>query len=52
MQSPGEQSAARVDADDRQGRRIGILLGDLVGDPPQRSPQVVALEHDRVIHFC
>jgi hypothetical protein len=41
-----------VDADDRQGIGIWVLLGDLVGDPPQRSPQVVALEHDRLVHFC
>ena len=29
---------------------IGVLLGDLVGDPPQRSPQIVVLEHDLLTH--
>ena len=46
VQAAGEQGAAGVDPDDRQALGVGVLLGDLMGDPPQRSPQVVALEHD------
>ena len=30
---------------------IRVLLGDLVGDAPQRPPQVIALEHDLLAHF-
>ena len=47
VQAAGEQGAAGVDADDRQDVGVRVLLGDLVGDPPQRSPQIVVLEHDR-----
>ena len=32
---------------------VRVLLGDLMGDPPQRSPQIVVLEHDLLTHcFC
>ena len=51
VQAAGQQGAAGVDADDRQALGLGVLLGDLVGDPPQRSPQVVVLEHDLLAHF-
>ncbi len=50
VQAAGEQGAPSVDADDRQSVRLRVLLGDLVGDPPQRPPQVVALEHDLLAH--
>ena len=49
-QAAGQQRAAGVDADDRQALGLRVLLGDLVGDPPQRSPQVVVLEHDLLTH--
>ena len=51
VEAAGQDGAAGVDADDRQTIRIGILLGDLVGDPPQRSPQIVVLQHDLLVHF-
>ena len=51
VQAAGEEGAAGVDADDRETLGLGVLLGDLVGDPPQRSPQVVVLEHDLLAHF-
>ena len=51
VQAAGQDGAAGVDADDRQALGIGVLLGDLVGDPPQRSPQIVVLEHDLLVHF-
>ena len=50
VQAAGDQRAASVDADDREAVRRGVLLGDLVGDPPQRPPQVVVLEHDLLAH--
>ena len=50
VEAAGEEGAAGVDADDRQTLGIGVLLGDLVGDPLQRSPQVIALEHDLLAH--
>ena len=46
VQAAGEHGAAGVDADDREALGLRVLLGDLVGDPPQRSPQIVVLEHD------
>ena len=52
VQAAGEDGAAGVDADDRQAVGLRVLLGDLVGDPPQRSPQIVVLEHDLLAHFC
>ena len=52
VQAAGEHGAAGVDPDDRQALGVRVLLDDLVGDPPQRSPQVVALEHDLLAHFC
>ena len=51
VEATGEHRAAGVDADDRQALGNRVLLGDLVGDPLQRSPQVVALEHDLLAHF-
>ena len=51
VEAAGQDGAASVDADDRQTLRIGVLLGDLVGDPPQRSPQIVVLQHDLLTHF-
>ena len=50
VQAAGEDRAAGVDADDGETRGLGVLLGDLVGDPPQRSPQIVVLEHDLLAH--
>ena len=51
VQAAGEERAAGVDADDREALGLRVLLGDLMGDPPQRSPQVVALEHDLLAHL-
>ena len=51
VQAAGEHGAAGVDADDREPLGIRVLLGDLVGDPPQRSPQIVVLQHDLLTHF-
>ena len=51
VQAAGQQGAASVDSDDRQALGIGVLLGDLMGDALQRSPQVVALEHDLLAHL-
>ena len=51
VEAAGQDGAASVDADDRQALGIGVLLGDLVGDPPQRSPQIVVLQHDLLVHF-
>ena len=50
VQALGEQRAAGVDAD--QGEALGarVLLDDLVGDPDQRAPQLIALEHDLLAH--
>ena len=48
VQAGGEDCSASVDADHGQAGRIGVLLDDLVGDPPQGPPQIVALEHDRL----
>ena len=50
VEPAGEQGATSVDSDDRQGIGGRVLLGDLVGDPPQRSPQIVVLEHDLLRH--
>ena len=50
VQATGEHGAAGVDADEREPRGLGVLLGDLVGDPPQRSPQIVVLQHDLLTH--
>src|SRR4051812_26070678 len=41
-----QDRASRVNADEGQALGAGILLDDLVGDSPQRSPQIIALEHD------
>ena len=51
VEAAGEDRAAGVDADDREVRGLGVLLGDLMGDPPQRSPQIVVLQHDLLAHF-
>jgi hypothetical protein len=50
MEATGQHRAPGVDPDDRQILGIGVLLGDLVGDPPQRSPQIVVLQHDLLGH--
>src|SRR4051794_3018126 len=50
MKATGEQRAAGMDSDDRQGIGGRVLLGDLMGDPPQGSPQVVVLEHELLTH--
>ena len=50
VEAAGEERAAGVDADQGEIPGIGVLLGDLVGDPPQRSPQIVVLEHDLLTH--
>ena len=46
----GEQRAAGVYPDDRQALRGRVLLGDLVGDPPQRPPQIIVRQHDLLVH--
>ena len=51
VQPAGEQRAAGVDSDDRETLGIGVLLGDLVSDPLQGSPHVIALEHDLLGHL-
>ncbi len=50
VQAAGENGAAGVDADDRETLGIGVLLGDLMGDPSQGSPQVIVLQHDLLTH--
>ena len=44
-QPRGQRGAAPVDADDGELLR-GVLLGDLVRDPHERAPHVVAVEDD------
>ena len=51
VQATGEHRAAGVDADEGEPRGLGVLLGDLMGDPPQRSPQILVLEDDLLTHF-
>ncbi len=38
VQAAGEDRSASVDADDGETGGLRVLLGDLVGDSPQRSP--------------
>jgi hypothetical protein len=38
-----------VDPDQRQTIRVLILLDDLVGDPDERPPEIVVIEHDLVV---
>ena len=45
-QSAGQQSAATMDAHDRQAVVLGVLLDDLVSDPHERAAHVVAVEDD------
>jgi hypothetical protein len=40
-----------VDADERDPVAIIILFDDLVGDPDQRPPEIVVVEHDVVVHL-
>ncbi len=49
-QPTSDDSATRVDANDRETIGVGILLDDLVSDPLQRPLQIVALQHDFVVH--
>ena len=51
VEAAGQDGAAGVDADDGEPRGLRVLLGDLVGDPPQGSPQIVVLKHDLLTHF-
>src|SRR5882757_4605543 len=51
VEATGEDRAAGVDADHGEPRGLGVLLGDLMGDPPQGSPQIVVLKHDLLTHF-
>jgi hypothetical protein len=44
----GQDRPARVDADDRERLR-GVLLNDLVCDPHQRAPQILAIEDDLLL---
>jgi hypothetical protein len=41
-----------VNADDREAGGVRVLLGDLMGDPLQRSPQVIVLKHDLLTQFA
>jgi hypothetical protein len=40
----GERHAARVDADERHARKVGVSLDDLVRDPRQRLADRVGIE--------
>ena len=51
VKATGQHRAPGVDANDREPRGLRVLLGDLVGDPPQRSPQVLVLEDDLLTHL-
>ena len=46
VQALGEHRAAALDADDREVLRALVLLDDLVCDPHQGAPHVVAVEDD------
>src|SRR5262249_61766547 len=53
MQAAADDRTAGVDSDQRQPTGIFVLLDDLVGDPDQRPPQIVVIEHDLlVVHLC
>ncbi len=41
---------AGVDPDQRQPVGFGVLLDDLMGDPNQGSPQVIAIEYHTLFH--
>ena len=53
MQAAADDGTARVDPDQRGPIRLLVLLDDLVGDPDQRPPEIVVIEHDLLVaHLC
>ena len=52
VEAAGQDGTASVDADDGEPRGLRVLLGDLMGDPSQGSPQIVVLKHDLLTHVC
>ncbi len=49
VQAPGEHRAAPVDPDDREVGRTLVALDDLMGDPHQGAPHVVAVQDDLAV---